>query len=122
MMKTTQNDEMMKKEKIPDLESISQEAKNTFEEIRNGLKTAELSQKDRNELMLEIENGMFIAYQFKVNQRLKELEATAPDTPVRDVMIKLLEMIPPDASASLASKVADYISKEWEKRQLKMAA
>ncbi|MEZ4932898.1 MAG: hypothetical protein R2788_12360 [Saprospiraceae bacterium] len=57
-----------------------------------------------------------------MNLFMDNLMESSPDMPIRDVMIQMLAHLRPDASASMITKVAKYISEEWEKRRLKVAA
>ena len=112
----------MKKETIPTLDDISQNIKNTFKEIEDGIKSGELSAEDIEGIRLEMEKGEYLLYKIKMDMHLDDLLSNSPDMPVRDVVIKLLALLHPDASVNMVIKITDYISKKWGKRVLKMAA
>lgn len=112
----------MKNETIPDLTEISKTIRNTFQELHEGIKASKLSTKESENVLLELENGMFKAYQFKVDMKMRELESTSPEMPVRDVLINLLKLLRPETSARVTAMVTAYIFQEWEKRTLKIAA
>jgi hypothetical protein len=111
----------MKKNSIS-LDQIEATVAATFNELEENIEPSELTADDKTELVSALNELEFKAYSIKMNLFMDNLIESSPDMPIRDVMIQMLAHLRPDASASMITKVAKYISEEWEKRRLKVAA
>lgn len=105
-----------------EVDKIVSDIKTAFKEIKLDLESGNLSHEELKFLKTGLEEAEFKSYVIKIGIHLDNLLSSSPKTPIRDVTIKLLSLMRQDASPSMVARISKFISEEWEKKSLKMAA
>ncbi len=61
-------------------------------------------------------------YKTKVGYKLHSLAKTAPEMTARNVLMKMLDLLPPDINKSFLPMLTLFILKEWDLLSTKLAA
>ena len=113
---------MINENKKINVEEVVASIDTTLKELKEVFDVNDLSSDDRKTVSEQLEKTAFLAYQIKLKSYLKELAATSPNLPVRDVIIKLLNHISPDTPISIIFQLVKYIAEEWEQVQSEVVA
>lgn len=99
--------------------------KNMTEEltaVNKGLEEENLSKKDLSEIKNELEKVELQAYKTKFSIKLNSLSLEEPNLSLKDLLVRMLDLLPSDINPSFLPILTDYIFKKWKPSSQDLAA
>jgi len=103
-------------------EIIQKLGSNKLSEIENAVKTGDFSKEDISEICDELDNLVLETYKAKFSLKLKTLSQENPDLPLRDVVVRMLNLLPDDVKESHIKILTEFVIEKWKSLFSKMAA
>ncbi len=105
-----------------DLGKVKGEISSTLEEIKDGLSESNLTQEEANSLMDDVLKVELQAYKVKLNFELRILSEENPTLSSKDVLVKMLSLLPSDIPKEFLPELTNFVLNEWDNSSNKLAA
>ncbi len=105
-----------------DIDKIIDAAAKTVGEIKYYIGTANLTEEEIDRLMDSQLQAELQAYKIKLGLEIQILLETCPDLSAKDILVKMLSLLPSDIPKPFLSVLTNYILDEWDGKKRRMAA
>jgi len=113
----------MKKNKNINPEEIIEKLKsNELEKVIDAVREGDFSKEDIAEISKDFDDLILEAYKTKFSLEIGFLLEEQPDLSVRDVVVKMLKMLPEDVEESHILILTNFIIEKWKSIPQKLAA
>ena len=103
-------------------EKVWDKISSTLKEIEVGLDESDLTLEELNALEKEFSSVELHAYKVKLNFEMRVLEKETPTLSSKDVLVKMLSLLPSDIPKSFLPELTNFVLDEWDNFSKKMAA
>jgi hypothetical protein len=86
----------------------------TSRELTQGIQPDQLTQKEKANILSELDKLEIKAHQLKLKVELADLKKLHPELEIRDVLLKMLPSLPVDIAPGILTALVDYITEQWE--------
>ncbi len=93
---------------------------NEVAEIADGVK--DLSKGDRAEVIKDLEDTILEAYKVKFGFKLDDLKKEQPDLSMKEVLIKMLNLLPADVNDAFVPVLTAYVFENWKPLPQRLSA
>ena len=112
----------MKIDKNTDPKEVFKSMHIALGEIDKGLKEGNLSKSDLKEIREDLEDTILEAYKVKFGFKLDDLKKEQPDLSMKEVLVKMLNLLPADVNDAFVPVLTAYVFENWKPLPQRLSA
>lgn len=90
--------------------------------IGDGMKNGNFSKEEMTEMRSGLQEVILQAFKTKFSIRLDILSEEEPNLSMKDILVKMLDLLPSDVNPDFLPILTDYVLKKWKVSPQKLAA